>query len=223
MDRPAREVHLQGIVDQAQARRAPRRGRGEILSEATFISMSVSIRGMTDHGASSQGFFKDFRSMEPFQKKAWRIACQTHPTLTLSPPFHIGYKDPQSRSESTRISQCDFDLPQVWFASSYLKMRAQFCFMCCLKGMCWCWLPQLCCCVTLQVSGCERPNPVLTISWEWHPGSFPGSAVVNDAKMDFLAKTPLHIHVSFKSEVLGRCIFTNKTCQVTWRCYCQDG
>lgn len=41
----------------------------------------------------------------------------------------------------------------------------------------------------------NAPTPVLipSISWEWHPGSFLGSAVVNDAKMDFLAKT-LHIH-----------------------------
>ena len=91
----------------------------EMLSEATFISMSVSIRGMTDHGASSQGFFKDFQKHGTFPEKSMEDSMPDPPTLTPSPPFHIGHKDsPQSRSESTSISQCDFDLPQVWFASS---------------------------------------------------------------------------------------------------------
>lgn len=56
--------------------------------------------------------------MESFQKKAWSIACQTHPHAHCHQLFHTGHKDsPQSRSESTGISQCDFDLPQAWFAS----------------------------------------------------------------------------------------------------------
>lgn len=78
----------------------------EMLSEAPLFPCLWLLQGL-------------FRSMESFQKKAWRIACQTHPHSHCLHLFHIGHKDgPQSHSESIGISQCDFDLPQVWFASS---------------------------------------------------------------------------------------------------------
>lgn len=70
-------------------------------------------------GPALKASSRTFQKHGTFPEKSMEDSMPDPPTLTLSPPFHIGYKDsPQSRSESTRISQCDFDLPQVWFASS---------------------------------------------------------------------------------------------------------
>ena len=83
-DRPARERCTS--KDDGQGGFPQERGV-EMLSEATFISMSVSVRGMTDHGASSQGFFKDFSEARNLSRKSMEHSMPDPPTLTLSPPF----------------------------------------------------------------------------------------------------------------------------------------
>ena len=69
-------------------------------------------------GPALKASSRTFQKHGIFPEKAWSIACQTHPHSHCHHLFHTGHKDsPQSRSESTGISQCDFDLPQAWFAS----------------------------------------------------------------------------------------------------------
>lgn len=118
------------------------RGEGVEMLEATFISMSVSIRGMTDHGASSQAASSsDFSEAWNLSRKSMEDSMPDPPTLTLSPPFHIGYKDsPQSRSESTRSLSVTLTFPRSGLHPP-VGVTCSAPVSCCLKGMCWCWLP----------------------------------------------------------------------------------